>query len=131
MQSSETWLEQFNKASLSRSWDFTAVHIYKPDMAGVQADLDHYWTTYQKPIWVTEFACVNDVGGFVGCSDQGTVNTWIQNVVDLFEKNEHVMAYGYTDDGGTGGLGPVWSPSANGALTESGQTYLSAISKYS
>ncbi|OAA73298.1 hypothetical protein ISF_00199 [Cordyceps fumosorosea ARSEF 2679] len=49
--------------------------------------------------------------------------------VDLFEKNEHVMAYAYT---GGGGLAPNWLPT-NGdgsQLSESGGTYLNAITKY-
>ncbi|MCJ1446775.1 MAG: hypothetical protein MMC23_007282 [Stictis urceolatum] len=128
MQKDESWLQQFSQAQLNRDWDFTAIHVYKIDMDGVQQDIDHYWNTYQKPIWVTEFACVDDQNGFTACSDQGQINQWINDVVDLFENNEHVMAYGYTDGGG---LNDMWLPTQNGqSLTESGQTYLNAISKY-
>ncbi|KAG5657022.1 hypothetical protein KAF25_011191 [Fusarium avenaceum] len=129
MQKDEKWLKEFSTAGLSKSWDFTAIHIYKPDMAGVQADIDYYWKTYRKPIWVTEFGCVYDQNNFTPCSDQGHINKWIADVVDLFEKNEHVKAYAYTDGGG---LGEAWLPTVNGGkkLSESGQAYLSAISKY-
>ncbi|RGP68699.1 glycoside superfamily [Fusarium sporotrichioides] len=111
MQKDEKWLKKFNNAGLSKSWDFTAIHIYKPDMAGVQADIDHYWNTYGKPIWVTEFGCVYDQNGFTPCSDQGQINKWINDVVDL---------------------GKAWLPTTNGGkkLSESDRTYLSAISKY-
>lgn len=128
-QKDESWLQDFNKQDLAKSWDFTAIHVYKPDMAGVQDDIDHYWDTYGKPIWVTEFACVYDQDNFTPCTDQGEINQWINDVVDLFENNEHIAAYGYTDGGG---LGDAWLPTNQDGteLSESGQTYLAAISKY-
>lgn len=127
-QKDESWLKKFKAAGPARDWDFTAVHIYKPDMDGVQQDLDYYWNTYQKPIWVTEFGCVYDQDGFTACDDQGQINQWISDVVDLFEANEHVMAYAYTN----GGLSDAWSATNDddSGLSESGQTYLDAISKY-
>ncbi|KAL2213641.1 hypothetical protein CC79DRAFT_1352472 [Sarocladium strictum] len=129
MQKDESWLKQFSTSGLARSWDFTAIHVYKPDMAGIQADIDYYWKTYGKPIWVTEFACVYDQNNFTPCSDQGQINKWISDAVDLFQANQHVMAYAYTD--GTG-LGQAWLPTKNNGkeLSESGQAYLSAISRY-
>lgn len=50
------------------------------------------------------------------------------DIVDLFESDDRVYAYAYTDGNG---LGTVWPPTNDGQLTESGQTYLDAISKYS
>lgn len=127
MQLAETWLEQFNQSSLNRSWDFTAIHVYKPDMDGVRDDIEHYWTKYGKPIWVTEFACVYDQDGFTACSDQGQIDQWIKDLVDLFEGDDRIMAYGYTDGGG---LNDMWLPTNGDSLSEAGQTYLDAISKY-
>ncbi|KAF4986816.1 hypothetical protein FGRMN_10663 [Fusarium graminum] len=130
MQKDEKWLKSFSTGGISKSWDFTAIHIYKPDMAGVQADIDYYWNTYKKPIWVTEFGCVYDQDGFRACTDQGQINKWIADVVDLFQNNPHVKAYAYTDGGG---LGTAWLPTKNNGkeLSESGKAYLAAISKYS
>lgn len=129
-QASETWLQSFSKQSLSRDFDFVAIHVYKPDMDGVRADIDYYSQQYGKPLWVTEFGCVYDQDNFTPCTDQGQINTWIQDVVDLFEGDDRVKAYAYTDGGG---LGTAWLPtnSDGTALSESGQTYLNAISKYS
>ncbi|KAL7921305.1 glycosyl hydrolase catalytic core domain-containing protein [Trichoderma austrokoningii] len=102
-QKDESWLKQFNQQQLTKSWDFTSIHIFKPDMSGVQADIDYYWNTYQKPLWTGD-------------------------IVDLFEANEHVLAYAYTDGLG---LGSVWPPvNSDGSLSQSGQAYLNAISKY-
>jgi hypothetical protein len=55
---------------------------------------DHY-ASYGKPIWVTEFACVDDVNGFVPCTDQGEINSFINDIVDLFESDSRVAAYAY------------------------------------
>ena len=35
-------------------WDITAIHVNKNSQTGVQEDIDYYWNTYGKPIWVTE-----------------------------------------------------------------------------
>lgn len=128
-QKDEDWLAQFRGQKLDADWDFTAIHVYKDNMQGVQQDIDHYWNKYKKPIWVTEFACVKDNPSFQPCQEQGRINNFINDVVDLFEKNEHVMAYAYTDGNG---LAPNWAPTNNDGsqLSESGRTYLNAIKKY-
>lgn len=120
------WLGPF-KDQISQMWDITNVHINKNNMQGVQDDIDHYYNTYGKPLMVTEFACVDDSTGFVPCTDQGEINQFISDIVDLFEKNEHVLAYMYSDGMG---LGDVWPTVSNGQLSASGQAYLNAISKY-
>ncbi|CZT20274.1 uncharacterized protein RCC_06132 [Ramularia collo-cygni] len=129
LQKDEAWLKRFVQKPLDHQFDFTAIHVYKPDMDGVRADIDYYWKTYGKPIWVTEFACVYDQNNFKACEDQGQINQWIRDVVDLFQGDDRVRAYAYTDGGG---LGKAWLPtnSAGTALSESGRTYLNAISKY-
>lgn len=124
-QADETWLTPF-KNDISVQWDFTAIHVNKNNMAGVKLDIDHYWNTYGKPIWVTEFACVDD-SNWTPCTDQSEINTYINNIVDLFESDSRVYAYAYSDGLG---LGSVWPTVSNGQLSQSGQTYLNAISKY-
>lgn len=70
----------------------------------------------------------SDQNGFTPCTDQNEINSFIMDIVDLFESDDRVYAYAYTDGNG---LGTVWPPTKDGQLTESGQTYLDAISKYS
>ncbi|KAG5220304.1 Glyco-hydro-cc domain-containing protein [Salix suchowensis] len=101
-QADETWLAQFNK-KVKTPWDFTAIHINKDNMAGVQKDLvsyslplpakrkclptrsyqDHYWNTYKKPIWVTD-SPVSTVRSDVLASGRfmGKINTFINQIVD-------------------------------------------------
>ncbi|KAF8239669.1 hypothetical protein L208DRAFT_1161778, partial [Tricholoma matsutake] len=125
-QAAETWLGQF-KSKISTQWDFTAIHINKNSLAGAIKDVDHYWNTYQKPIWVTEFACVDDVNGFVPCTDQNEINTFINDIVPYFESHPHVYAYAYSNGLG---LGNVWPLMNGNSLSASGHTYLAAISKF-
>ncbi|KAL0954527.1 hypothetical protein HGRIS_003494 [Hohenbuehelia grisea] len=125
-QADETWLADF-QTKIQKPWDFTTVHINKNNMEGVKKDLDHYWNTYKKPIWVTEFSCVDDHNTFTPCTNQGQINQYIFDIVDLLEAHPHVVAYAYSDGMG---LGDVWPSTKDGKLSKSGQAYLRAISKY-
>lgn len=107
------WLSAFS-SQISTSWDITNLHINKNSMDGVKTDIDYYYNTYGKPIWVTEFACVDDSTDFVPCTDQSEINTFINDIVALFESDDRVQAYAYS----TGeGLSPEWDMISNGALT--------------
>ncbi|TFK74091.1 hypothetical protein BDN72DRAFT_760465 [Pluteus cervinus] len=125
-QADETWLKDF-RTKIRTQWDFTAIHINKNNLDGVKKDIDHYWNTYGKPIWVTEFACVNDHNTFTPCTDQGEINTFIAQVVPYFESHPHVYAYAYSNGLG---LGNVWPLTRNGALSPSGNAYRDAINRY-
>jgi len=128
MQAAETWLKPFEAAlGGSRSWDFTAVHIYTDNMVDVKATINHF-AQYGRPIWVTEFGCVHK--GFTPCEDQSGIDSFIWAIVELFESDNRVHGYAYTDGGG---LGTKWLPTVNGygtGLSASGKTYSYAIAKY-
>lgn len=51
-----------------------------------------------------------DVNGFVPCTDQNEINTFINDIVPYFESHPHVYAYAYSNGLG---LGNVW-PLVNG-----------------
>ncbi|KAF9474324.1 hypothetical protein BDN70DRAFT_997131 [Pholiota conissans] len=121
----ETWLAQFQNL-ITTPWDITAVHINKNSLDGVKADIKHYMT-YGKPIWVTEFACVDDYEKFEPCTNQDEINGFINNIVDYFEGEDGVFAYAYSNGLG---LGDAWPLMDGDSLSESGRTYLAAISKY-
>ncbi|KAF8899886.1 hypothetical protein CPB84DRAFT_1779617 [Gymnopilus junonius] len=116
-QADETWLAQF-EGKISTPWDFTAIHINKNSMDGVKKDIEHYMT-YGKPIWVTEFACVD--------GKSRKINNFISDIVPYFESNSNIFAYAYSNGEG---LGNVWPLMKGDSLSESGKTYLDAISKY-
>ena len=66
-QYSEDWLTPFSidtstkKSLLDAEWRYTSIHINKNNIDGVMKDVGYYWVKYGRPIWVSEFACVDDV----------------------------------------------------------------------
>lgn len=128
-QKDETWLSQFSGKATGQelaTWDVTSIHINKNSLQGAKDDVEYYVAKYGKPVWVSEFACVDDVGGFNPCTDQSEIDTFINDVVAFFQGNDSVVAYGPSNGAG---LGDVWPlTDSNGALTHSGQTYINAIS---
>jgi hypothetical protein len=123
-QKDEDFLTPFQNA-INTPFDVVAIHVYKNTLAGVKADIDYYYNKYGKPIWVTEFGCVNDVNGFVACSSQSVVNQFITDVVSLFESDSRIYAYAFCD------VGNAWlMRSSSGSLSTTGQNYLAAVKKY-
>ncbi|OCF60529.1 hypothetical protein L486_00162 [Kwoniella mangroviensis CBS 10435] len=120
------WLGPF-MAGVTRKPDIMNIHVNKNSAAGIYADIDHYYNTYGLPIWVTEFACVDDSTSFIPCTDQSEINSFIHTAVDIFESDSRIAGYAYSNGYG---LGDVWPMVSNGQLTASGQTYLAALSKY-
>lgn len=124
------WLQPF-QSKISKDWDITNIHVNKNSAAGIYADIvsvtfaprlcvsdapvqDHYWNTYGKPIWVTEFACVDDSNGFVPCTDQAQINSYINTAVHIFETDSRIAGYAYSNGYG---LGNVWPLMNNGQLS--------------
>jgi hypothetical protein len=84
-----------------------------------------HYETYGKPIWVTEFACVDgtwhishvivhdvyqgiiDNKKFEPCTNQSEIDTFIDDVVDYFEGNSKVFAYAYSNGLGLGNVWPL------------------------
>ena len=93
---------------------------------------EHYMK-YGKPIWVTEFACVDgafhtlqgagssrlstsivlDRNGFRPCTNQGQINQFIKDVVPYLQRHPAVYAYAYSNGIG---LGEVWPLMKGGSL---------------
>lgn len=125
-QKDEQWLTPFMEALgvTEPPWDYTCIHTNKNTSDGVKEDVGYYWTKYGKPVWVSEFACVNDKD-WVMC-DQDTVNSFIPEVVDFFENNSSVIAYGYSNGAGLGDVWPLIN-NVTGDLTPSGTCYLDVL----
>lgn len=125
-QKDEDWLTPFTSAGLSADWDITSIHINKNTLEGAKEDVEYYASTYGKPLWISEFACVDDVNGFVACTDQTEIDTFINEVVAFFQGNDSVIAYGASNGEG---LGTVWplTDSSTGELTATGTTYINAL----
>lgn len=114
-QKDETWLTPFRTAiGEDNMWDITSIHINKNSIEGAKADIDYYWNTYGKPIWVTEFACVDDANGFTPCTDQGEIDSYITQIVSLMDGDDRIKAYAYSNGQG---LGTAWPMVVDGSLT--------------
>ena len=128
----ETWLTPFSvdattgKSLLDAPWTYTSVHINKNSLDGVKADVGYYWMKYGKPIWVSEFACVDDSNGFTPCTDQTEINQFISDAVDFFQSNASVIAFGASNGEGLGTTWPLID-SSTGELTTTGTTYLNKL----
>ncbi|WVF71539.1 hypothetical protein IAT40_006347 [Kwoniella sp. CBS 6097] len=120
------WLGPFMNG-VTRKPDIMNIHVNKNSKDGIMQDIDHYWNTYGLPMWVTEFACVDDSTAFVPCTDQSEIDSFIHTAVDVFESDSRIAGYAYSNGYG---LGDVWPMVSNGQLTASGHTYLAALSKY-
>ena len=118
----EDFLMPFQQA-ISTPSDVVAVHIYKTNVDDVKKVLDYYGNKYGKPMWVTEFGCVDDTS-FTPCWEQWRANQFVNDVVNLFENDNRVYAYAPAD------VGNSWAIGSAGALTETGQTYLNAVKRY-
>jgi len=92
----------------------------------VMMDVDYYWNKYQKPIWVSEFACVHDQPSWNPCSNQAEINNFIATVVPYFENHPHVVAYGASNGEGLGGSWPLIDGTTNN-LSATGLAYLNAL----
>lgn len=80
-QKDEDWLQSFAQGGLDHDWHVTSVHINKPDLDGIKEDIEYYASTYGKPIWVSEFACVHDKDSWSPCTDQNEINRFIDDAV--------------------------------------------------
>lgn len=125
-QKDESWLTPFKDAPGHPTWDFTCIHTNKPNVTGVMEDVEYYLAKYGKPIWVSEFACVDDQD-WTPCTDPQEIKSFIEDVVRFLQANESVVAYGYSNGDGLGTAWPMID-SATGAVTASGQVYLDVIS---
>ena len=119
----EDFLTPF-KAQITHDWDITSIHINKLDLAGITADVEYY-RTYGKPIFVSEFACVDDRNGFRPCSDQAQINTFLSQAVTYFESQSDIIGYGPSNGEGLGSTWPFFNSA--GQLSSTGRAYLDIV----
>jgi hypothetical protein len=77
---------------------------------------------FNKPIWITEFACQDNADSTSKPFNQTVVNHFIDTVIPFLENHGNVLRYAWhSADAGTSAL---WT--ANGELTETGKRYANA-----
>src|SRR5205085_5209182 len=98
------WLSDFMNQATTNGLqvDAVAFHWYgdsTPDAAKAIGDFEgsvnSYWNTYQKPVFITEFA-IHDWGGVY--TDQQIIDanqTFLNSVIPWMESNSHVAGYAW------------------------------------
>lgn len=114
-----TWLDNFFAQCANCRVDAIAVHVYRCDPNGIMEYLQEFKTRYQKPIWVTEFACLESSETI---TDAVELN-YMQQIVPLFENEPSIERYAWFT--GRYSISPVVNILGNnGQLTKLGRTYL-------
>ncbi|KAG8765915.1 hypothetical protein FRC12_007196 [Ceratobasidium sp. 428] len=69
----KTWLQDFLTACDGCSVDFIALHWYGVVATEFISYIEDFYKTFQRPIWVTEWACLNFVAGGSQCTNDEVV----------------------------------------------------------
>lgn len=113
------WLDAFLAACPNCRIDAIAVHVYMCNPNDVQSYLTQFETRYNKPLWVTEFACLDTTNP--NAADE---LTYMAAVVAMLEADPMVHRYAWFT-----GRDPAQSAvdllGADGVLTPLGQAYIS------
>lgn len=91
--SGEKWMENFRSTcpDVWRSIDAVAVHFYDTSTRKFQNYVNRWYNRFEKPIWVTEYACQNFNGG-AQCS-QSKAQKFHIDMADWFDQQDFVEAY--------------------------------------
>ena len=121
-QKDEDWLTPFKAAGAD--WDVTSIHINTYSLLRVMEDVEYYVYKYGKPIWVSEFAMVDDSDEFVASDNQTAIDNFLEEVIPYLQWHPSVVAYGASNGEG---LGTTWPLISNGALSATGTKYLDVL----
>jgi hypothetical protein len=117
-----TWFPQFMAAK--PRVNFVCVHWYKgPDLTKFMSDMQAVYSTYNLPVWVTEYAAQTNGDSQTNPYkySQDTVNTFMKQTSQWMEQTSYMHRYAWHDSGvGTSALFD-----SNGALTAGGKTWAS------
>jgi Glycosyl hydrolase catalytic core len=113
------WLDKFFAACAGCQVDYVALHWYACTKAALTSTLAQYEAKYKKPLWVTEFSCLDSTNITVAVEQQ-----YMQDAVAALEADPMVFRYAwftgrYTQQPPVNLLG-----AASGVLTPLGQKYV-------
>jgi len=93
--SGKTWLQDFLTACNGGcTVDFIALHWYAINSTEFIRYLQDFHDTFQRPIWVTEWACQNFVNPHEQCSQQDVIN-FMNATQSFMDKTEWVERYAW------------------------------------
>jgi len=123
--SGKDWMKKFIDACNDCQLDGIAIHFYGTDPQQMISYMQDMHSTFQKPIWPTEFACQN-FGGGAQCST-AQVFDFMKTVKSFMDNTDwvaHYFAFGALSD--MGNVNPANQLlGGNGYPTQLGQLYIS------
>jgi len=90
-----TWLQNFfSSCAGGCTVDFIALHWYDVNATAFQAYLDLFYSTFQRPLWITEWACQNYNNASAQCSESDIVR-FLNQTQDFMDKSLFVERYAW------------------------------------
>ncbi|KAF8314951.1 hypothetical protein DL93DRAFT_2057831 [Clavulina sp. PMI_390] len=120
------WMQQFLGNCSSCSVDFTVVHYYYINSSDFISYLNGYHDAFQKPIWVTEWACVNYANPSAPCADS-YIPQFMNETQSFMDSTDWVERYAWfgafrTMPGGLSSALQLYD--SNGKITALGKQYI-------
>ncbi|KAG8921993.1 hypothetical protein FRC02_012219 [Tulasnella sp. 418] len=127
--SGKIWLQQwFAACNGGCSVDFVPVHWYGLNASDFIAHVYDFHYTFQRPIWVTEWASHNFGDPALGQFSQEQVNEFLRNTQAFLDSTDFVERYAWfgamLDTGNVSPANRLMSP--EGTITDLGRQYISA-----
>jgi len=93
--SGKVWIQQFLEACAGNcTVDFIALHWYDVNATQFKLYLTDFYTTFQRPIWVTEWACQNYNNASAQCSPSDIV-TFLNETQSFMDETPWVERYAW------------------------------------
>lgn len=114
-QQDEDWMGPFLKAVETQP-DVINVHIFKNKASDIKTVLDHF-AKYNKPMWITEMACIDYSNGNHAFCSQEQTTSFLNEAIKLLEADDRVAAYAWSDAYN----GPNCKLTKDGKLSDTGK----------
>lgn len=104
-----SWLEQFVNYKTKPQFNYVALHSYNgynPDT--FKELISNVTKKFNKPIWITEFACQDNADSTSKPFNQTVVNHFIDIVIPYLEGNGNVARYAWHS--ASAGTSALWTP---------------------
>lgn len=119
------WLDRFFAACAGCQVDYVAAHWYACSRSALVDYLDQYETKYKKPLWLTEFSCLDDSSITLAKEQQ-----YMQDAVAVLEADPMVFRYAwFSGRYAAMSMVDLLAPSS-GALAPLGREYVSLPSAH-
>ena len=115
------WLDKFFAACPGCKIDYIAMHWYACDKSALTWYLGQFEGKYDKPLWLTEFACLDDPGDHSAAGQ----SAYLSDALTILENDPRVFRYAWFT-GRNASSPAVDLLGADGQLTPLGQQYVTA-----